>query len=134
MWHGGVLLYVLDVHGRAQQRAAAKMGFTQPDPSLAQRLHPLRAHAVGGFGHEDFFGLVEFVDRAFIGLRELHGAADDGGEHGIEVERGIHGPRYFFERLQFRYRAGQLVSPLAQFAEQPRVLHRDHRLRSEVLQ
>src|SRR5712671_2842231 len=44
--------------------------------------------------HEDFFGLVEFVDRAFIGLRELRGTADDGGEHGVEVERGIHGPRY----------------------------------------
>ena len=27
VWHGGVLLYVLDVDGRAQQRAAAEMGF-----------------------------------------------------------------------------------------------------------
>ena len=42
--------------------------FADPDTAIAQRLHPLRAHAEGGFGHEDFFGFVEFVDRAFIGL------------------------------------------------------------------
>jgi hypothetical protein len=43
------------------------MGLAQPDPPLAQSGHPLRTHAKGGFGIEDLLGLVEFVDRAFIG-------------------------------------------------------------------
>ena len=116
MRHGRVLLYVCDVNGRAQQRAAAKMGFTQFDPPLAQPLDPLGTHAKRGFGHEDFFGFVEFVDCAFIGLRELHRAADDVGQHGVEVERGIHRAQHFLERLQFADRAGQFVGALAQFA------------------
>ena len=111
--HGGVLLHVVDMYRRALNRGAAEMGLAQPDPPFAQPLHPLGAHAEGGFGHEDFFGLVEFVDRAFIGLRELHRAADDGGEHGVEVERGIDRAQHFLERLQFGDRAGQLVGALA---------------------
>ena len=57
--------------GRALQRSAAKMGFTQPDPPFAQRRHPLLGHAEGSLGHEHFLRLVEFVDRALIGLRKL---------------------------------------------------------------
>ena len=111
--------------------AAAKVGFAELDPPLAQRLDPLGAHAKGGFGNEDFFGLVKFVDHALVSLRQLHRPADDGGEHGVEIERGIDRARHFLERLQFPDRAGQLVRPLLQFAEQPRILDRDHRLIGE---
>ena len=62
----------------------------------------------------------------YIGLRELRRAADDRGEHGVEVERGIDRAQHFFERLQFADRAGQLVGAGLQFPKQPRVLQRDH--------
>ena len=109
------------------------MGLTQPDPPLAQRRHPLRAHAKGGFGHEHFLDLVEFVDRAFIGLRELHRAADDRGEHGVEIERGIDRAQHFFERLKFGDRAGQLVGAVLQ-SRKLRAGDGDHRLLGEGLQ
>src|SRR5215472_17150230 len=85
----GILLYVVDIYRRALDRGAAEMGLAQPDPPLAQPRHPLRTHAKGGFGIEDLLGLVEFVNGTFIGLVELRSAADDRGEHGVEVERGI---------------------------------------------
>src|SRR6516225_8996753 len=53
---------------------------------------------------------------------ELRRAADDRREHGVEVERGIDRAQYFFERLKFADRAGQLVGAGLQFAEQPRIL------------
>ena len=108
----GILLHVVDMHRRSLDRGAAEMRLAQPDPPFAQRRHPLGTHAKGGFGHKDFLGLVEFVDRAFIGLRELRRAADDRGEHGVEIERGIDRAQHFFERLQFGDRAGQLVGAL----------------------
>jgi hypothetical protein len=123
-----ILLHVLDVHGGALDRGAAEMGLAQPDPALAQRRQPLGAHAKGGFGNKDLLGLVEFIDGAFIGLRELRRAADDSREHGVEIERGIDRAQHFFERLQFGDRPGQLVGAGLQLAEQSRVLHRDDRL------
>ena len=54
-----------------------------------------------------------------------------GGQHGVEVERGIDRAQHFLERLQFGDRAGQLVGAGLQFAEQPRVLDRDDRLVGE---
>ena len=125
MRHRSVLLHVRDVHRRALYCAATKVGFAELDPPLAQRLDPLGAHAKRGFGHEDLLGLVEFVDHALVSLRQQHRTADDGGEHGVEVERGIDRARHFLERLQFADRAGQLVGAGLQFAEQPRILHRD---------
>ena len=106
-----------DMQRRAHRRAVAERGFADPDAPFAQRLHPLRGHAEGGLGHEDFLGFVEFVDRAFIGLRELHRAADDGGKHGVEIERGIHRAQHFLQRLEFGDRAGQCGGAFAQFPE-----------------
>ena len=120
MRHRWVLLHVRDVHRRALYCAAAEVGFAELDPPLAQRLDPLGAHAKGGFGHEDLLGLVEFVDHALVGLRQQHRPADDGGEHGVEVERGIDRARHFLERLQFGDRAGQLVGAVLQFADRSR--------------
>jgi hypothetical protein len=55
----------------ARSTAARPMRLAQPDPPFAHRRHPLGAHAKGEFGHKDFLGVVVFVDRALIGLREL---------------------------------------------------------------
>jgi hypothetical protein len=123
-----ILLHVVDIYRRALDRRTAEMGLAQPDPPFAQSRHPLGTHAKSRFGHKDLLGLVELVDGTFIGLRELRRAADDRGEHGVEVERGIDRAYYFFERLQFADRAGQFVGASLQFAEQPRVLDRDDRL------
>jgi hypothetical protein len=95
----GILLHVVDMHRCALDRRTAEMRLAQPDPPFAQPRHPLGTHAKGGFGHKDFRGLVELVDRTFVGLRELGRAADDRGEHGVEIERGIDRAYYFFERL-----------------------------------
>ena len=91
-----------DVHGRALDGAAAEIGFADPDPPLAQRgrCGP-RVMPICGLGDEHLLGGVEFVDHALVGLRELHGAADDGGKHGFQVERGIDGAQHLLERLQF---------------------------------
>jgi hypothetical protein len=104
------------------------MRLAQPGPPFAHRRQPLGAHAKGEFGHKDFLGVVVFVDRALIGLRELRRAVDDRGEHGVEFERGIDRAQNFFERLQFADRAGQFVGAGRQLGEEPRVLNRDHRL------
>jgi hypothetical protein len=126
-----ILLHVLDMHRRALYCGTAEMGLAHPDPPLAQRLDPVGAHAKGGFGHEDLFGLVEFVNRALVGLRELRRAADDGGQHGVEVERGIHRAQYFLERLQFGDRAGQRVGAVAQIVEKTCIFYRNHGLVGE---
>ena len=61
---------------------------------------PVSAHAVARFRHENALRFVELINRAFVGIRELHGAADDRGEHGIKVERGVDRPQDFLQRLQ----------------------------------
>ena len=78
--------------------------------------------------------VVEFVDRAFIGLRELHRAADDGRQHGVEIERGIHRAQHFLQRLQFGDRAGQLGGAFPQGTEVGGTADGDHRLLGEGLQ
>ena len=110
------------------------MGFAQPDPPIAQLRHPLRAHAEGGFGDEDLFGRIVFVDRAFVGLRQLHGAADDGGEHGLQIERGVHRAQHLLQRLEFGDRAGELRGAAPQLAECLRAADGDHRLFGKGLQ
>jgi len=130
----GILLHIVDIYRGPLDRRTAEMGLAQPDPPFAQPRHPLGTHAKGGFGHKDFLGLVELVDGTFIRLRELRGPADDRGEHSVEIERGIDRAHYFFERLQFGDRAGQLVSAGLQFAIGLGGGDRDDRLLSEGLQ
>ena len=78
--------------------------------------------------------LVEHVDGAGLGAGELHRLGDDGGEHGLAVERRIHRLRDFAERAQFADRAAKLVGALAQLREQSRVFDGDDRLRGEIRQ
>ena len=90
------------------------------------------AHAVGGAQAELLARLVEHVDRAGVGARELHRAADDGGEHGFEVERRIDRLGDLAQRPELADRLLQIVGAGAQFVEQADVLDGDHGLVGEV--
>ena len=62
------MLHVVDRDRRAQQGAATKMGFAEPNPQFAQLRHTLVAHAECGAGDKHLIGRIVFVDRAFVGL------------------------------------------------------------------
>ena len=131
----GCLLQIGDVHGRAHRGAAAEMGFADAgcvrsrNASTRSALMPKAA-----LGTKTSSAVVELVDRAFIGLRELHRAADDGGQHGVEIERGIHRAQHFLQRLQFGDRAGQFRGAFPQGPEVGDAGDGDHRLFGEGLQ
>ena len=59
------------------------------------------AHAVGGVQAKLLALLVEHVDRAGIGARQLYRPADDGGEDCFEIQRRVHRLADLAERLQF---------------------------------
>ena len=93
----------------------------------------LVAHSVGSAELELLPRLVEHVDRAGVGARELHRALHDGGEHLFEIERRVDRLRDFSERLQFADGAGQIVGAGAEFVEQADVLDGDDGLGGEVV-
>ena len=79
-------------------------------------------------------GLVELVDDPLVAAGELDRAADDGREHGLEIERGADGLADLAERLELADRAGRAARPRLQLLEQTDVLDRDHRLVGEGLE
>ena len=83
---------------------------------LRQRVDQFPVHAVGGAQMKFAPHLVEDVDRAGVGVGELHRLGDDGGEHGLQIERRVHRLRHFAERAQLADRAAKLIGALAQFA------------------
>ena len=62
-------------------------------------LDHLRVEVVGRAEVELLGPLVVLVDGAAIRAGELDGAGDDGGEHGLEVERGADGLADLAERV-----------------------------------
>src|SRR5258705_9964600 len=76
-------------------------------------------------------GLIDLVDDAAVAGGELDRAADDGRQHGFEVERGADGLADLAQRLQLLHRAGELSGPRLQLLEEAHVLDRDHRLVGE---
>ena len=78
--------------------------------------------------------LVEHVNSAGVGVRELHRLRDDGRENGFEVERRIDGLADLAERPQLTDRPAKLVGALPQLAEQPGVLDGDDGLPRKVRQ
>src|SRR5262245_43890299 len=76
-------------------------------------------------------GLIELVDNAAVAGGELDRPADDGRQHGFEVERGTDGLTHLAQRFQFLYRAGQLRGPRLELLEEAHVLNRDDRLVGE---
>ena len=77
--------------------------------------------------------LVEDVDRSGLGAGELHRLGDDGGQHGLEIERRVHRLRHFAERAQLADRAAKLIGALSQCVQKPNVLDRDGCLVGEGL-
>ena len=112
--------------------AGPMCGVAGADAAVGDRGDHLLAHAVGGAQPELLALLVEHVDRAGIGARELHGALHDRGQHVFEVERRIDRLRDLAERPQFADRAGKLVGARAQLVEQAHVLDGDDGLVGEV--
>jgi len=108
---------------------------------IAEQRHDLlRLGALGKPGkatqvaeYDDDLAAMAFED-AFIALRD-----DQLGQLRREKPFQSSGALEFGElrrdpRFQFAVPPGDLIGPRAQFAEQPRVLHRDDRLRREILQ
>src|SRR5262249_39579279 len=56
---------------------------------------------------------------------------DDGGQHSLEIERGVNRLAHFTKRPQFFDRPRQLARARLYLVKQPRVLDRNHRLVSE---
>ena len=52
------------------------------DVLTSQRVNQLLIHAIGGAQMKFALQIVEVVDRAGLGARQLHRLSDDGGEHG----------------------------------------------------
>src|SRR6516164_9972845 len=74
-------------------------------------------------------------DHGHFGIAELAGGLDDGLEHRLNIEGG---PADHLEHLASRglifERLLEGVGTAAQFAQEPRVLHRDDRLGGEVFE
>ena len=83
------------------------------DVPLRERVNQLLIHAVSGAQMKFALRIVEDVDRAGLGAGELHRLGDDGGEHGLEIERRVHRLRHFAERAQFLDRAAEFIGALA---------------------
>ena len=67
---------------------------------LPQRLDQLLIHSICGAQAKFAFPRVEDVDRACVGVGELHRLSNDRREHSLEVERRVHRLRYFAERAE----------------------------------
>ena len=75
--------------------------------------------------------LIEHVDSAGIGTRELHRVGDDGRKHGFEIKRRVHRLRDVAERFQLLNRAPELLRSRLKLIKQPNILDRDHGLVGE---
>src|ERR1700680_3608029 len=82
---------------------------------------------------------IEFVQGSRRGVAQISRPADDQVEHGLRIaRRGRHrlehvdrGGLMFDALAEFAVARGQFGGALLEFAEQPRVLQRDHRLVGE---
>ena len=83
------------------------------------------AHAVGGVQAKLLALIIEHVDRARVGARQVHRPADDGGEHSFEIERRVYRLRHLPKRAQLLDRAAKFIGALAQFVQQSRIFDSD---------
>src|SRR5262249_15422703 len=97
-------------------RCSRPNGITATDSLVRDRRDHSLAHAVGGM-QAKLLALIEHIDRARVGARELYCPADDGCEHGLKVERRVHRLRDFAERAKFLDRAAQFTGALAQLLQ-----------------
>src|SRR5206468_8676669 len=81
-------LEVGNLDGRARCRRLPYPTRADADMRLAKRLDQFVGHAVVRPGYEDLRSLVELVDGAGIGLRELDRVRDNAREDGLDVQAG----------------------------------------------
>ena len=111
---GASSLQVGDLDRLALREGLSDVRLVKADALTSQRVNQLLIHAVGGAQMKFALQIVEDVDRSGLGAGELHRLGDDGGEHGLEIERRVHRLRYFAERAQLPDRAAKLIGALAQ--------------------
>src|SRR5947207_4026073 len=99
-----------------------------------QHLHDFRLDALRGPRMKQLPLNVVFVDDPGVRPSEHRRARDDRAEHRLKVEGGADRLTDLAERLELADRAGELLRPLLQLAEQAGVLDRDHRLIGEGLE
>ena len=90
------------------------MASPETDLLVGDRRDHSLAHAIGGMQAKLLALIVEHIDRARVGARELHRPADDGGEHRFEIERRVYRLGHFAKRTQFLDRAAKFIGALAQ--------------------
>src|SRR5262249_19946937 len=120
-----------DLDGLPDRTSPTDRALAEPDrfrPYYRQvlRRYPVRAPRLKGLRT-----LVELVDDAAVASGQLNGAADDGLEHGLELERGADRSADLTERAKLRDRPGKFARARLHLVEQPHVLDRDHRLVGE---
>ena len=126
-------LQVGDLDRLALREACAMFGSSRPICALRERVNQLLIHAVGGAQMKFALPIVEDIDRAGLGAGKLHRLGDDGGEHGLKIERRVHRLGHFAERAQLIDRAAKFIGALAQFVQQSNILDRDDCLVGEGL-
>jgi hypothetical protein len=116
---------------RSERRGATRHTLAETEGCSSKQLDQLRFDLVARPKPERARGVVVLVDHAAAGPGELDGATYDGGEHGLKIERGAHGPPDLAQRLQFVHRASQLPGPHLELGEQPHVFDGDDGLVGE---
>ena len=95
-------------------RGFADVHLTIPDLSDDSVVHSIRS------AQPEFLGvLVKYVDRAGLGPRELGRLCNDGGQHGLQVDRRVDRLGDVAERAQFLDRLRQLGGPLIDLLLEP---------------
>ena len=107
-------LDVGDLDGLPDHAGPTHRPLAEPDRRRPQHLEVLRRDLMRGPRVEDLRGLVELVDDPAVAAGELDRAADDGLEHGLEVERGADGLADLAERPELADRSRQVLRPRLQ--------------------
>ena len=129
---GGANVGQLDRLAHLRQTSGRALSF--PNGRRHERLHDVVFEALGCAGLEDLALLVVLVNHPGIRVGKLGGSRDDRAEHRLKVEGGADGLTDLAERLELADRAGELLRPRLQLAQQAGVLDRDHRLIGEGLE
>ena len=122
---------IRDLEGSAGLHHAAPHAFSLPQGSHAQGFNQFLLEVLGRPQMQLFRNIVVLVDQASFGSGELSGTGDDGGEHGVEIERRADRTANLGERLELLDRSSEIRSTRLQLLEQAYVLDGDCRVRGE---
>ena len=100
--------YIENLHGRALGYCLTNSGIANPDVPLPNRSDQRIVHPVGGAQLKCLGLIVEDVDRACFGLRELDRLGHDRGQDSLEIECRVDRLTDVAERPQLfdRFREG----------------------------